>query len=134
MMLRPSAMLLFSVSTRWARRSRASGARAGQPGPDARGVQLGRGQQRAELVVQVARQPVAFVFARGLQVVGQLGELRGAAPHLDVQLVTLGLHGVLERELLVLERGGLAQVQEQGQQAQQAQDRRRRCDLSASVW
>ena len=47
---------------------------AGQPGLDARGVQLGRCEQGAQVIMQVARQAAALVFTGGMQVVGQLGQ------------------------------------------------------------
>ena len=96
---------------------------AGQPRHDARRIQLGRGQQRTQLVVQVARQTAAFVFARRLQVVRQLGELGGALRDFDLQPVTLGLQRLLLLLLLLLQRQALAQVHEQAQQADAAQGR-----------
>ena len=82
----------------------------GEPRLDARRVQLGRGEQGTQLVVQVARQAAALVFARGLQVLGELGELGGAKPYLRLQPVALGLHRALEFELLLHQYGRLAKV------------------------
>ena len=97
------------------------GCGAGQPRLDACRVQFGRRQQRAQFVVQVARQPQALVLARGLQVVGQFGQLGRAALDLDLQAVALGLHGVLQCQLLGLQRSALLQVQVQRQQAHRAE-------------
>ena len=80
-------------------------------------VELGRGQQRAQLIVQVARQPAAFVFAGGLQVLRQLGELQGALSHLQLQAVGFGLQLAPLLGSNVVEHIRLPQVHEQGQQA-----------------
>ena len=104
MMRRFSAMPLLSVSTRWLEPLRRLGRRAGQARLDARRVELGRGEQRAEFVVQVARQAAALVFARRLQVVRQLGQLRGALRDLDLEPVALGLHQALLLLPLLVER------------------------------
>jgi len=60
-----------------------------QLGLDAGRVELGGGEQRAQLVVQFARQVCALVFACGLQVPGQLGEVAGAPQHFRFEPVTL---------------------------------------------
>jgi hypothetical protein len=99
------------------------GRAAGQPRHDARRIQLGRGEQRTQFVVQVARQTAAFVLARGLQVVRQLGELGGALRDFDLQPVALGLQRPLLFLLLHLQRQALAQVHEQAQQADAAKRR-----------
>ena len=83
---------------------------------DARGVQLGGCQQRAQVVVQVAGQALALVLAGGLQVAGQVGELGGALGHLDLQLVMRGLHLASLFGLGAGQRVALAQVEHQRQQ------------------
>ena len=95
----------------------------GQARPDTRSVKFGRGEQGAQFVVQVARQAAAFVFARGLKVLRQLGQLLRALKHFDLQPVAFRLQDTLLLQLLVFERKGLPQVHEQRQQADRAQRR-----------
>ena len=90
---------------------------------DARGVQLGRCQQRAQVIVQVARQAAAFVFTRGLQVVGQLGEQSSTLNDLGLQPVALVQHHALLFQQQHLVGKPLAQVHEQRQQAHSGQQR-----------
>ena len=59
---------------------------AGQPVE----VHLQRHQQRAQLVVDLAGDALALGLAHGLQVVGQLAQLGGAAGHALLQLVMAG--------------------------------------------
>ena len=81
MIRRFSAMPLFSASLRWARRSVDLGASVGPRRDLSRGdVELGRGEQGAELVVQLAREPAALVLADGLQVLGELASAGRCAP------------------------------------------------------
>ena len=69
--------------------------------------------------MQVAGEAGALVLARGLQVAGQLGELGGAARHLDLQPVALGAHFLRLLGALVVERAALAHEQHEHDQAQQ---------------
>jgi hypothetical protein len=87
---------------------------------DAGHVQLGGGQQRTQLVVQLAGQVGALVFAHGLQVAGQLGQLGRAVGHFAVQPVALAgqLGGMFAAGLVQ----GLVAAQEHGQ-PEQAQQR-----------
>ena len=71
--------------------------------------------------MQVTRQALALVLARGLQVPRQLGELGGALAHLDLQPVTLGLHQALLLQQLVGQHLVLAQHHDQRQQADRAE-------------
>jgi len=89
--------------------------RCGQARPDARGVELGRCEQRAQLVVQVARQAVAFVLARRLQVMRQLGELRRTFTHQRLQAVSF----VVDAPLLALKAQCVAQRHQQRPQPDQ---------------
>ena len=57
-------------------RSAISGGGASRRDLSARHVELGGGEQRAELVVQLAREAAALVLAHRLQVLRQLGQLR----------------------------------------------------------
>jgi hypothetical protein len=90
---------------------------ARQPRLDARRIEPGRGQQGTEFVVQLACQVVALVFACVQQVLRQLGQLRRALSHLELQPVVRGLHQAMHLALLHLQRQGLAQEQHQRQQA-----------------
>ncbi len=89
---------------------------------DARDVELRRGQQAAQLVVQLARQVAALVFAHALQVLGDVHQLLRAAIHLGLELVALGaeLHQV--QPAIVLARAADAQHHETRRHAQQHQD------------
>ena len=57
-------------------------------------VELGHGEQGAQFVVQVARQPAAFVLVHGVQVACQFAQVPGAAGHLGFELQALGLQGL----------------------------------------
>jgi hypothetical protein len=61
------------------------GRTTGQARADACCIQLGRREQRAQLVMQFARQSAALVFTRGLQMVRQFLQLHGALRHLGLQ-------------------------------------------------
>ena len=88
---------------------------------DARHVELGRSQQRAQLVVQIARQAAALVFACGLQMKGQLGELRGTLPDLGFQAAALDLGDALELQRVTAEDGVVPEDEIQRQQAAEAE-------------
>ncbi len=89
MMRRFIAMPLFSVSLRWVMRAAASGDISGMPRLQPRHVELGGGQQGAEFVVQIARQTAALVFAGGLQVTCEFGQLLGAFDRKRLELIAL---------------------------------------------
>ena len=95
----------------------------GQARADARRVQLGRRQQCAQFVMQVARQVGPFVLPRGQEVPAQLGQLGRALLDQAVQAVALDLDLALERLLVRHAQAGLAQVQVQRQQAECGQRR-----------
>ena len=105
-------------------RSKISGGPTLEPRLHARHVELGRGEQAAELVVQFAGEPAALVFAHRLQMAGQLGEV--ACAPLDLVLEPVAF--VLQlRALLVargVERPRLAHGEREQQQADQHQARR----------
>lgn len=56
---------------------------------DADRVELGRGKQRSQFVMQVVRQATALVFASRLQLAGQLEKLCRALRHLDFQAISV---------------------------------------------
>ena len=97
--------------------------RALQTRLDPRGVELGRGEQRSELVVQLAREAAALVLARGLQVLRELGELRGTTLDLALEPVALGLDRLLALAPVRIERRGLAQIHAEREQADRAHRR-----------
>ena len=82
-------------------------------------VELGCRQQRAELVVQLTREPAALVFARGLQVLGQFGELRGAGLDLGFETIALDLHCQLLLKLNLGQHHALPEIERHRQQADQ---------------
>ena len=86
-------------------------------GFEARHIQLGSRQQRAQLVVQFPRQMTPFFFAHLLQVVGQLGQRGRAVAHQPFQAVALTLQHLLLAQVDGLNRLRLAQVHVKGQQA-----------------
>ena len=86
-------------------------------GLEARHIQLGSRQQRAQLVVQFPRQMTPFFFAHLLQVVGQLGQRGRAVAHQPFQAVALTLQHLLLAQVDGLNRLRLAQVHVKGQQA-----------------
>ncbi len=65
-------------------------------------VDLGRRQNAAELVVQVAREAALVALAGGLEVAGQRGKLLGARSHLPLEQGGLGFE-LLAMELAQLE-------------------------------
>jgi hypothetical protein len=75
----------------------------------ARRVELGCRQQRAELVVQLAGDASALVFARRLQVFGQPRQLFRALRHLGFEMVALGFEFAGMAALRGVEHGALAQ-------------------------
>ncbi|MFT3960160.1 MAG: hypothetical protein QM701_01700 [Propionivibrio sp.] len=93
----------------------------------ARHVQLGRRQQRAEFVMQLAGQMRAFVLARQLQVRGQFRQLGGAPAHLHFELVAFGLDRQLLGDTMLVEQAALAPEAHQ----QQHDDHGHRADADA---
>ena len=73
--------------------------------------------------MQVAGKALALVLACGLQVLGQLDQLRSSIGNFDLQAVAFQLHHALQLHLLELERLRLAQVQKQRQQAHETEHR-----------
>ena len=82
----------------------------------ARHVQLGGGEQGAQLVVQLARQVGALFLDRLLQVGGQLREPRRAFAHLRFQGIALGLQRAVLVFLGALQLARLAAVEHQREQ------------------
>ena len=82
-------------------RSKTSGGLPFRPRFDAGHVELGRGEQAAELVVQFARQTAALVFTHELQMARQFGELSCAS--LDLVLQTVAF--VLQLGALIIANG-----------------------------
>jgi len=58
---------------------------------DAGQVQLGRGQESSQLIVQFARQPGTLILSHPLHVTRQLDHLLRAPDHFFVQPVSLGV-------------------------------------------
>ena len=88
----------------------------GQLGFDAGHVQLGGGQQRAEFVVQLARQMGAFVFHRLLQISGQLGQAGSALAHLRFKRVALGFKQLFLARIGLAQRARLVDVQKESKE------------------
>ena len=86
-------------------------------GLEARHIELGGCQQRAQFVMQLSRQMAALFFAHLLQVVGQLRQRGGAVPHQALQAVALALQHLLLAQVHRLHGLCLAQVHVKGQQA-----------------
>ena len=80
-------------------------------------VQFGGREQGAEFIVQFAGEVAALFFAHQLQVCGQFGQRSGALAHLALQQVAFLLQHFLLLLAREIERGGLAQVQVERQQA-----------------
>ena len=87
-------------------------------GFEARHVELGCRQQRAQLVVEFARQMSALVLAHLLQVVGQLRQRGRALAHQGFEAVALVALDLLLALVGLLQRVRLAQVHEKAQHAQ----------------
>ena len=89
-----------------------------QLGADPRHVELGRGEQCTEFVVQVAREARPFVLARGLEVTRQFGQFGGALANLALEPVVFSLHALLLFAALPVELAALVQEHHQQQQAE----------------
>ena len=88
-----------------------------QTGFDTGSIQLGRGEQGSQVIMQITGQPVALVFSCGLQVMGQIRQLRGAQLDFSLQPVTFGLDLPSRFKLLRYQCRSLAQVHQESQQA-----------------
>ena len=84
-----------------------------------REVDLRGGEQRADAVLQLERKPAAFVLVHGVQVTGQFGQVLGAACHLVFQPRLLVEQRLGMAVVHALQGRGLAQHQQQRQQARQ---------------
>ena len=93
-----------------------------EPRLEPRRVELGRGEQGTELVVQLAREMASFVFADRLQMLRQLLQLLGPGRDLGLEAVAFALGAAHLLLGVAVERRRLAQVHEERQQA----DRRHR--------
>ena len=121
-MRRFRAMPLFSVLIRCSTRSATSGRAPPEPGFQSCHIQFGGSQQRAQLIVQLARQVAAFVLPDILQMGRQLGQGGRTLTHLRFKQVTFALQRSLLANAGRQQGLGLQQVHVEREQTRQRHD------------